>query len=75
MLSGVVVGSMIGGGTFNLPANMASAAGLGAIVIAWIVTFVGMFFLSNAFRILSDKRPDLKAGIYSYSHARFGPFT
>ncbi|HYP63589.1 MAG TPA: amino acid permease, partial [Acidocella sp.] len=74
MLSGVVIGSMIGGGSFNLPANMAGAAGLGAIIIAWIVTFVGMYFLSNAFRILSDKRPDLKAGIYSYAQAGFGPF-
>ena len=74
LLSGVVVGSMIGGGSFNLPANMASAAGLGAIIIAWAITFAGMFFLSNAFRVLSDKRPDLKAGIYSYAQAGFGPF-
>jgi arginine:ornithine antiporter / lysine permease len=74
LLSGVVLGSMIGAGAFNLPANMAGAAGLGAIVIAWGITFVGMFFLSNAFRVLSDKRPDLKAGIYSYAHAGFGPF-
>jgi arginine:ornithine antiporter/lysine permease len=55
LLSGVVVGSMIGGGSFNLPANMAAAAGLGAIIIAWVITFAGMFFLSNAFRVLSDK--------------------
>ncbi|MDD2706315.1 MAG: basic amino acid/polyamine antiporter [Acidocella sp.] len=74
MLSGVVVGSMIGGGSFNLPANMAGAAGLGAIIIAWVITFIGMFFLANSFRILSDKRPDLKAGIYSYAQAGFGPF-
>jgi arginine:ornithine antiporter/lysine permease len=75
LLSGVVVGSMIGGGAFNLPANMSGAAGLGAIVIAWVITFIGMFFLSNAFRILSDKRPDLKAGIYRYAQEGFGPFT
>lgn len=75
MLSGVVVGSMIGGGSFNLPANMAGAAGLGAIVIAWVVTLIGMYFLANSFRILSDKRPDLKAGIYSYAQAGFGRFT
>ena len=75
MLTGVVVGSMIGGGSFNLPANMSGAAGLGAIIIAWVVTFIGMYFLSNCFRILSDKRPDLKAGIYSYAQAGFGPFT
>ncbi len=74
LLSGVVISSMIGGGSFNLPANMAGAAGLGAIIIAWVITFFGMFFLSNAFRVLSDKRPDLKAGIYSYAQAGFGPF-
>jgi len=74
LLSGVVVGSMIGGGAFNLPANMASGAGLVAIFIAWVVTLAGMYFLSNSFRILSDKRPDLKAGIYSYAQAGFGPF-
>src|SRR5690348_8374462 len=64
LLCGVVVGSMIGGGSFNLPQNMASGADLGAVTIAWIVTLAGMFFLSNAFRMLADTRPDLKAGIY-----------
>jgi len=74
LLTGVVIGSMIGGGSFNLPANMAGGAGLVAIAIAWVVTFIGMYFLSNSFRILSDKRPDLKGGIYSYAAAGFGPF-
>ena len=74
LLSGVVVGSMIGGGAFTLPQNMANGAGLVAIFIAWIITFIGMYFLSNSFRILSDKRPDLKAGMYSYAQEGFGPF-
>jgi arginine:ornithine antiporter/lysine permease len=74
LLTGVVVGSMIGGGSFNLPQNMASAAGLGAVTIAWIVTLVGMFFLANAFRTLADQRPDLKAGIYRYAQEGFGRF-
>jgi len=73
LLSGVVVGSMIGGGSFNLPQNMASGAGLGAVAIAWLITLVGMFFLSNAFRTLADTRPDLKAGIYRYAQEGFGP--
>jgi len=72
-LAGVVVGSMIGGGAFNLPENMASGAQLGAVTVAWIITFAGMFFLSNAFRTLADKRPDLKAGIYRYAQEGFGP--
>ncbi|GLU34354.1 basic amino acid/polyamine antiporter [Trinickia caryophylli] len=74
LLSGVVVASMIGGGAFNLPQNMAQGAALGAVVIAWVITLVGMFFLSNTFRTLADKRPDLKAGIYSYAREGFGPF-
>ena len=73
LLAGVVLGSMIGGGVFNLPQNMARGAGLGAIVIAWTLTLVGMFFLANAFRTLADKRPDLKAGIYRYAQEGFGP--
>jgi arginine:ornithine antiporter/lysine permease len=33
-----------------------------------------MYFLANSFHILSDKRPDLKAGIYSYAQEGFGSF-
>src|SRR6185369_1348459 len=72
LLAGVVVGSMIGGGAFNLPQNMASGAGLGAVAIAWAITLIGMFFLSNAFRTLADERPDLSAGIYRYAQDGFG---
>jgi len=72
LLAGIVVGSMIGGGVFNLPQNMAREAGLGAVTIAWTLTLVGMFFLSNAFRILAIQRPDLKAGIYRYAEEGFG---
>ncbi|MFM0339832.1 basic amino acid/polyamine antiporter [Paraburkholderia fungorum] len=72
LLTGLVIASMIGGGAFSLPQNMAHGAGLAAIVIAWIITLCGMFFLSNTFRTLADKRPELKAGIYSYAKEGFG---
>ena len=72
LLTGVVIASMIGGGAFSLPQNMAQSAGLGAVIIAWLITLVGMFFLSNTFRTLADKQPDLKAGIYSYAKEGFG---
>ena len=72
LLTGVVIASMIGGGAFSLPQNMAQGAGLAAVIIAWLITLVGMFFLSNTFRTLADKRPDLKAGIYSYAKEGFG---
>jgi len=72
LLTGVVIASMIGGGAFSLPQNMAHGAGLAAVVIAWVITLCGMFFLSNTFRTLADKRPELKAGIYSYAKEGFG---
>jgi arginine:ornithine antiporter/lysine permease len=72
LLTGVVIASMIGGGAFSLPQNMAHGAGLAAVIIAWVITLFGMFFLSNTFRTLADKRPELKAGIYSYAKEGFG---
>lgn len=73
-LIGMVIGAMIGGGVFNLPQNMAAGAGLYAVIIAWIITGVGMYFLANTFRTLADKRPDLSAGIYTYAREGFGRF-
>jgi len=69
-----VVGSMVGGGVFNLPSNMAEGAALGAVVIAWLITGVGMFFLVQTFKTLSDNRPDLSSGIYSYAAEGFGKY-
>lgn len=73
-LAAVVIGSMIGGGVFNLPQNMASGAGLIAVALAWIVTGVGMYFLANSFRILADEKPELSTGIYAYARQGFGRF-
>ena len=73
-LIGVVAGSMIGGGIFNLPSNMASTAGAGAVLIAWVVTAVGMYFLASTFKALSNARPDLSSGIYAYAREGFGGF-
>lgn len=74
-LAAVVVSAMVGGGVFNLPQNMAQSAGTGAIIIAWIITGIGIWFVANTFRILSDARPDAKTGIYSYGELGFGKFT
>src|SRR5260363_377437 len=73
LLTGAVMTSILGGGIFDLPQNMAVGAGLGAIVLAWILTFAGMCALANAFRLLACLRPDLKAGIYAYVREGFGP--
>lgn len=74
-LVALVVGSIIGGGVFDLMQNMAAVpAGAGSILIAWIIAGVGMIFLALSFKNLSMKRPDLNAGIYSYAEAGFGRF-
>ena len=73
-LAGIVVSSMIGGGIFSLPQNMAQSASIGAVLIAWLVTGFGMYFIANSFRILSMAKPNLTTGIYMYSKEGFGPY-
>lgn len=73
-LAAIVVSSMIGGGIYSLPQNMAAGASAGAVLLAWLVTGIGVYFIANTFRILSAAKPDLTAGIYMYSRAGFGPF-
>ena len=73
-LVGLVAGSMVGGGIFNLPQNMAAGAAAGAVIVAWAITGIGMYFLANTFRTLANARPDLSAGIYRYAEEGFGRF-
>lgn len=74
-LTSVVVGSMIGGGAFELPSNIAKGAGFSAIVIAWCITGIGMYALATSFRILSNSRRDLDTGIFAYAAEGFGHFS
>ncbi len=73
-LAAIVVSSMVGGGVYSLPQNMAAAAGAGAVIIAWIITGIGIFFIANSFKILAAARPNLTAGIYMYSKDGFGEY-
>ncbi|NQU32533.1 MAG: amino acid permease [Bacteroidetes bacterium] len=73
-LVAIVVGSMLGGGVFNLPSNMAEGAALGAVLVAWVITGIGMFFLAQTFKTLSDARPDLRSGIYTHAAEGFGRY-
>ncbi|MBR6231655.1 MAG: arginine:agmatine antiporter, partial [Alphaproteobacteria bacterium] len=42
-LAGIVVSSMIGGGIFSLPQNMAQGAAVGAVILAWLITGIGIY--------------------------------
>ncbi len=73
-LTALVVGSMIGGGVFSLPQNMAKGASPGAVIIGWLITGVGMLALAFVYQSLSTRKPKLDAGPYAYARAGFGDF-
>ena len=73
-LIALVVGSMIGGGIFSLPQNMAAKADAGAILIGWAITAVGMLTLAFVFQTLANRKPDLDSGVYAYAKAGFGDY-
>ncbi|MGJ7911291.1 arginine-ornithine antiporter [Neobacillus sp. LXY-1] len=73
-LIALVIGSQIGGGCFNLATDMASGANAGAIMLGWVITGIGILALVFSFQNLSNKRPDLEGGIYSYAKSGFGRY-
>ena len=70
----LVFSAMVGGGVFNLPQNMAQFASLGAVLIAWLVSGLGIFFLARTLQVLADIKPELTSGIYMYSRTGFGKY-
>ncbi|HAF91436.1 arginine-ornithine antiporter [Stutzerimonas balearica] len=73
-LVALVVGSMIGGGIFSLPQNMAASAGAGAVLIGWAITGIGMLTLALVFQTLANRKPELDTGVYAYAKAGFGDY-
>ncbi len=73
-LIALVVGSMIGGGIFSLPQNIAERAAGGAVLIGWSITAVGMLALAFVFQTLANRKPELDSGVYAYAKAGFGDY-
>ncbi|MDX2167282.1 MAG: basic amino acid/polyamine antiporter [Deltaproteobacteria bacterium] len=73
-LTALVIGSMVGAGIFTLPAKFATASGGLAALAAWGIAGGGMLMLAFVFQTLSQRRPDLDAGIYAYAKAGFGDY-
>ena len=73
-LIALVVGSMIGGGIFSLPQNIAERAAGGAVLIGWGITAVGMLALAFVFQTLANRKPELDSGVYAYAKAGFGDY-
>ena len=73
-LIALVIGSMVGSGIFALPASFGRATGAFGAIIAWAIAGTGMLMLALVFQSLSQRKPDLDAGIYAYAKAGFGDY-
>lgn len=73
-LTAIVFAMMVGSGLYNIPQNLALNAGPIGVGIAWLITAAGMLLLVTTLKILSDRRPELDAGIYQYAQVGFGNF-
>ncbi|MDA9518977.1 amino acid APC transporter [Bradyrhizobium sp. CCBAU 11434] len=73
-LIALVIGSMVGSGIFALPASFGRATGAFGAIIAWAIAGTGMLMLALVFQSLSQRKPDLDAGIYAYAKAGFGEY-
>lgn len=69
------VGSMIGGGIFNSPTDLIRVANPQAVVISWMIGGIGIVSLGYSFYLLSNRRPHLNAGIFSYAKELLGQYT
>jgi len=68
----LVMGNMIGGGIFLLPAAL---AGYGSIsLLGWLVSAIGSILLALVFSRLSRVLPQKNGGPYAYTRAAFGDF-
>ena len=61
---------MLGAGVFSLPQNMAAVAGPAALLLGWLITGVGIIFLSLAMLLLTRLKPELDGGIFTYAILR-----
>ncbi|EHK57887.1 basic amino acid/polyamine antiporter [Allomesorhizobium alhagi] len=73
-LTGMVVGSMVGAGIFNLPGRYATATGPFGAIIAWCIAGTGMYMLARVFQTLAERRPDIDSGVFAYAKAGFGDY-
>jgi arginine:ornithine antiporter/lysine permease len=74
VLTGMVVGSMVGSGIFALPRTFGAATGPFGAILAWCIAGGGMYTLARVFQFLAERKPALDAGVYAYAKAGFGDY-
>lgn len=68
------IGTMIASGIFNSPTDLVSTTNPMAVLISWGIGVFGVVMLGLVFYYLTNQRPDLQGGIYSYAKAGYGDF-
>ena len=71
ILTMFVVGNMVGGGIFMLPANLSKVASPAGATLAWLLTGLGVLMIALVFGNLAIRKPELKTGPQSYAQAFF----
>ncbi len=71
LLTAFVVGNMVGSGIFMLPSTLANVASPLGVLMAWLLTGLGVLMIAFVFGNLSVRRPELTAGPQSYARAMF----
>lgn len=74
-LTTLVVTTCVGAGIFSLAGDLAAGgANTAAVLVSWVICFIGVFALAKTFSGLSTVRPELTGGIYTYAREGFGPY-
>lgn len=72
-LVALIVSSCIGAGIFGITTDISTAAAPGPALLAWLFVGLGILFLVLSLNNLSQKRPELESGVFSYAHEALGP--
>lgn len=74
LLVALGIGTMIASGIFNSPTDLISTTNPMVVLISWGIGVFGVVMLGLVFYLLSNKKPELKGGIYSYAKEGYGDF-
>ncbi len=70
----VSIGSMVGAGIFNSPKDLIHVANPKGTLLTWLLGGLGALILALVFVYLSNKKPHLKSGVFSYAKEGFGDY-
>ncbi|MEK4667708.1 amino acid permease [Niallia sp. FSL R7-0271] len=71
ILTSLVVGNMVGSGIFMLPRTLAEVASPAGVILAWVLTGLGVLVTALVFGNLAIRKPELTGGPQIYAKQLF----